>query len=186
MIQGGAPGGGARAPPFGKASKCKRAPLTEISWYYPPPLNRVGFRRPQKNSATTPPTESRRLPETTEKFCYYPPPTESRRLGASHERGRLFRKILDLRLLPMYCFPLFTWLLGCSNSALFEFTRVVSNLARNYTPNITWVEPGSQWHPNIVVTPWVHPPTERKALHACPVVHRSWAPQVLSACAPSV
>ena len=45
-----------------------------------------------------PPTESRWLAETTQNFCYYPPPTESRRLGTSHERGPLFRKILDLRL----------------------------------------------------------------------------------------
>ena len=67
----------------------------------PPPLNRDGFRRSENISATTtpPPTESRRLPEITENFCYYPPPpTESRRPGTSHERGPL-RKILDLRLL---------------------------------------------------------------------------------------
>ena len=66
----------------------------------PPPTNaRVGFRRPRKNSATTPPTESRRFLETTGQFCYYPPPpTESRRLVTSHERGPLFRKILDLLL----------------------------------------------------------------------------------------
>ena len=63
------PGGaqGARAPPFGKVKKSKRAPLTEndvlrsrkrkILRYYPPP-----------------PTESRRLLETTENSCYYPPP----------------------------------------------------------------------------------------------------------------
>ena len=45
------------------------------------------------------------LLETTEKFCYYPPPlpTESHRLGTSHERGPLFRKILDLRLACMAC-----------------------------------------------------------------------------------
>ena len=67
------------APPLGKPNFFKRAPLTEHSCY--------------------PPTEPRRLLETTEKFCYHPPPpTESRRLGTSHERGRLFRKILDLRL----------------------------------------------------------------------------------------
>ena len=41
----------------------------------PPPMNRAGFWRPRKNSATTPPpTEPRRILETTEKFCHYPPP----------------------------------------------------------------------------------------------------------------
>ena len=81
--------------PFLKSQKCKRTPPTENVWYYPfpteiapafgghakillspPPLNRVGVCRPRKNSATTPPppTESRRLPEITENFCYYPPP----------------------------------------------------------------------------------------------------------------
>ena len=67
---------------------------------------------------------------------------------------------------------------------LITYTRVVSHLARSDTPNITWVVPGLQWHLNIVVTPWVHPPTNRKAPHAWTVV--SWAPQVLSACAPGV
>ena len=41
----------------------------------PPPLNRDGFCRSRKMSATTPPpTESGRLLEITENFCYYPPP----------------------------------------------------------------------------------------------------------------
>ena len=101
---------GARSPPLGnrKIKKCpingKFVETTEKFCYYPP-------------------TESRRLLETTEKFCYYPPHwiasafgdhgkqkfcyyppppphwTESRLLGTSHERGPLFRKILDLRLL---------------------------------------------------------------------------------------
>ena len=63
-------GQGARAPPFGKVKKCKRAPLREnyvlrsrkriILRYYPPL-----------------PTEPRRLfeIEITKKFCYYPPPS---------------------------------------------------------------------------------------------------------------
>ena len=127
--------GGGRAPPFGKASKCKRAPLTENVWYYPSPTEtapafgdhgKILLLPPPRIAracgdhgkflllppphwiATAcgdhgkilllpPPTESLRLAETTEKF-YYPPPTESRRLGTSHERGPLFRKILDLRL----------------------------------------------------------------------------------------
>ena len=58
-----------------------------------PLVNRAGFWRRRKK-----PTESRRLLETTDKFCYYPPPIESRRLGTAHERGRPLRKILDLRL----------------------------------------------------------------------------------------
>ena len=63
----------------------------------PPPLNRVGFGDHGKILLLPPPLN---LLETTEKFCYYPPPpTESRRLGTSHQRGRLLRKILDLRLL---------------------------------------------------------------------------------------
>ena len=46
--------GGAR-PPLGKPKN-----VTEISWYYPlPPLNRAGFWRPRKNSATTPPPLNR-------------------------------------------------------------------------------------------------------------------------------
>ena len=44
----------------------------------------INEKRARKISATPPPTT--------------PPPTESRRLGTSHERGPLFRKILDLRL----------------------------------------------------------------------------------------
>ena len=45
------------------------------------------------------PTESRRLSETTENFCYYPPPPLNRVDMALHTKGGpLFRKILDLRL----------------------------------------------------------------------------------------
>ena len=100
---GGGPGG--PGPPFGKDQKCKRALRMINSWHYVFFLRarknaaRVGFLRAREKCATTPPpTEPRRLSETTEKFCYYPPPTESRRLGTSHERGRPLRKILDLRL----------------------------------------------------------------------------------------
>ena len=66
-------------PPLNGVVGCRRARKNHATTP-PPPLNGVGFRRPQKISATT------------------PPPTESRRLGTPHERGRLFRKILDLRL----------------------------------------------------------------------------------------
>ena len=46
-----------------------------------------------------PPTESHRLLETTENFCYYPPPPLNRVDMALHTKGGpLFRKILDLRL----------------------------------------------------------------------------------------
>ena len=57
-------------------------------YYPPPPLNRDGFRRSQKISATTPPpTESRRLPEITENFCYYPPPPLNLGDLALHTKG---------------------------------------------------------------------------------------------------
>ena len=77
----------------------------------------VGHGKEKFCATTPPPTESRRLSETTEKFCYYPPPTESHRLLEIAEKfcyyppplnrvdmalhtkgGPLFRKILDLRL----------------------------------------------------------------------------------------
>ena len=54
----------------------------------PPPLNRDAFRRSGKMSATTPPpTESGRLLEIKENFCYYPPPlpTESGRIPEIRE-----------------------------------------------------------------------------------------------------
>ena len=54
---------GGPGPPFGNAKKCKRAPL-----------NRAGYCIGDgKILLLPPPTESRRLSETTEKFCYYPP-----------------------------------------------------------------------------------------------------------------
>ena len=52
---------------------------------HPPPLNRDGFWRPREISATTPPPSLNRVD-----------------LGTSHERGPLFRKILDLRLHGIY------------------------------------------------------------------------------------
>ena len=111
-------GAGGPAPPLGKPKNVKGLingklcstvpPPTESRWlsettekfcyYPPPPLNRVGFWRPRKHakSATT------------------PPPTESRRFGTSHERGRLFRKILDLRLIVTWLCILFT-IMFCEN-----------------------------------------------------------------------
>ena len=72
--------GGPRGPgpPFGKVKKCKRGPT------------RVTFRfevTEKKNSALLPPphTESRRLLETTENFCYYPPHPLNR-IGFSRSR----------------------------------------------------------------------------------------------------
>ena len=56
----------------------------------PPPLNRDGFWRPRKISATTPPhpTESGRLLEITENFCYYyPPPPPLNRDGFWRSRN---------------------------------------------------------------------------------------------------
>ena len=112
-------------PPFGKAKNLKRVQLTENSWYSPPPhCIAPAFGGPGKGKCCyyPPPTQPRRLSETTEKtnsattppphsiasafgdhgtkilLRTTPPPTESRRLGTSHERGRPFRKILDLRL----------------------------------------------------------------------------------------
>ena len=104
---GGGPGG--PAPPFGKVKTQKRAPLTEndvlrsrkreILRYYPPPtesafgdngkflllpsppLNRTGFLRSRKISATTP-----------------PPPLNRVDTALHTKAGPLLRKILDLRL----------------------------------------------------------------------------------------
>ena len=108
--EGGGLGG--PGPPSGMPKNVKGphySETTEKFCYYPPPT--------ESRRVYPPPTESRRVSETTEKFCYYPPPTESRRLGTSHERGRLLRKILDLRLVHdviishlVSCF--FTWELG--------------------------------------------------------------------------
>ena len=108
-IQGG-PGG--PAPPSGKVKKPKRAPLTEnvvsrsrkrkFLRYYPrPPLNRIGFWRPRKISATTPPPpplnrigfwRSRKNSATT------PPPLNRVDMALHTKAGPLLRKILDLRL----------------------------------------------------------------------------------------
>ena len=106
-------GGGPGAPPLRESKKPKKGPIngkcrfevTEKVKFCattppPPPLNLIGFLRSRKNSATTPPpTESHRVFEITEKFCYYPLPPLNRVDMALHTKaGPLLRKILDLRL----------------------------------------------------------------------------------------
>ena len=122
-IQGGGPRG--PGPPLRESKKLKKGPINgkekfcvttppppplnhivflrsrQISATTPPPLNDIGFLRSWKHSATTPPppTESPRVFEITENFCYYPPPSLNRVDMALHTKaGPLLRKILDLRL----------------------------------------------------------------------------------------
>ena len=91
-------------PPLGKPKNVKGPHFREMNGTYPPPTEwRRPFEITEKFCYYPPPTEWRRLSEMTEKFCYYPP-TESRRLGAAHERGRLLRKIVDLRLELRYIY----------------------------------------------------------------------------------
>ena len=115
--------GGPGPPTLGKSNNVKGPHKRKFHATTPPPsLNRVGFGDPENSATTPPPTESRRLwrpqkilllpPPPTEsrrlwrsrKNSATTPPTESRRLGTSHERGRLLRKILDLRLLSNTCY----------------------------------------------------------------------------------
>ena len=71
----------------------------------PPPLNRIGFSRSRKRDdgkilLLPPLTESHRLLEITEKFCYYPPPPplNCADMALHTKAGPLLRKILDPRL----------------------------------------------------------------------------------------
>ena len=115
VINSGRFRGGGRAPPLGKPKNVKGPHQCKITGtfgdheksllYYPPPTesHRVGFWRPRESSATTtpppPPLNRVGLRRPQKFFATTPPPLNRVDLAASHERGRLLRKILDLRLI---------------------------------------------------------------------------------------